>query len=387
MKLNLTWAFPAFLILMIACSKGQSNKITTTPPPNSNSSPLPNTVDKSDTLQVMAYNVLNYGDACQGSTGTLDSDFRTIVQYVQPDLLSCEKMYAFNPTPGAPGNLADEINNNVLNTAFPGRYAYAAPTNAANAGDMSVLFYNQKKLSFVSRRTLVVNITDFNLYKFYYNDPNLSITRDTTYLYVVVNHTQSGSNSTTRDQQVTQEMQAVRTEFGFLPNLVNMGDFNTASSLETGYQAIITSTDTATVMNDPPFSVEKAVQYPANWDVSPYLYAPYLTTSTRLSATLPNSCGTSGGAKSWYDHIFISPWLVKGSNYIQYLPGSYRTIGNDGQRLGVDINSKSPVPNTSAPDTVIQALWQFSNKYPITIRLVVKANRNAYSPADPVEEN
>jgi hypothetical protein len=387
MKWNPIWVFLVFLILMVACSKGHSNNTITTPPPNSNTPPLSNTIDKSDTLQVMAYNVLNYGDDCQGSTSTLDGYFRTIIQYVQPDLLSCEKMYVFAPAPGATGNLADEITNNVLNAAFPGRYAYAAPTNAANAGDMSVLFYNQQKLSFVSRRTLVVNITDFNLYKFYYNDPNLSITRDTTYLYVVVNHTQSGSSSSSRDQQVTQEMQALRNEFGFLPNLVNMGDFNTRSSLEAGYQAIVTSTDTSTVMNDPPFSVDKAIQYPANWDVSPYLYLPYLTTSTRLSATLPNSCGTSGGAKSWYDHIFVSPWLVKGSNYIQYLPGSYRTIGNDGQRLGVDINSASPVTNSSAPDAVIQALWQFSNKYPIAIRLVIKANRNAYSPADPIEKN
>jgi hypothetical protein len=396
MKLNTTWfptrafspyLFSALLFLIVACSKGKANNIIARPPINSNTPPLPNTVDKSDTLQVMAYNVLNYGDDCQGSTSALDVNFKTIIQYVQPDLLSCEKMYVFDPTPGATGNLADDINNNVLNAAFPGHYAYAAPTNAANAGDMSVLFYNQQKLSFVSRRTLVVNVTDFNLYKFYYNDPNLSITRDTTWLYVVVNHTQSGSNSAIRDQQVTREMQAIRNEFGFLPNLINMGDFNTRSSQEAGYQAIVTFPDTTSVMNDPPFSVEKTVQYPANWDGSPNLYAPYLTTSTRLSATLPNSCGTSGGAKSWYDHIFISPWLVKSSNYIQYMPGSYRTIGNDGQRLGVDINSQSPAVNTSAPAPVIQALWQFSNKYPVTIRLVVKANRNAYSPADPVEQN
>ena len=62
------------------------------------STPLANTIAKNDTINVMAYNVLNYGDGCQGSTNTLDSLFKIIIQYTQPDLLSCEKMAAFNST-------------------------------------------------------------------------------------------------------------------------------------------------------------------------------------------------------------------------------------------------------------------------------------------------
>jgi len=58
---------------------------------------LPNTIDKTDTVKVMAYNVLNYGDGCQGTSKKLNGYFKTIIQYVQPDLLSCEKMDAFSP--------------------------------------------------------------------------------------------------------------------------------------------------------------------------------------------------------------------------------------------------------------------------------------------------
>ncbi|WP_040626793.1 hypothetical protein [Mucilaginibacter paludis] len=129
------------------------------------------------------------------------------------------------------------------------------------------------------------------------------------------------------------------------------------------------------------------MQYPTDWDSNPASFKPYLTTSTRLSASIPNTCGTSGGAKSWYDHIFISPWLVKGANYIQYIPNSYQTVGNDGQRLGVDVNATTPVVNTSAPANVIDALFNFSNKYPITIKLLVKVNRTGGSLADPAERN
>ncbi len=391
MKINVAVAFfIAAICFLVGCSKKAQNppKTTTTTPtgPVIIPPPLANTVDKTDTIKVMAYNVLNYGNGCQGSLTTLDGYFKTIIQYAQPDLLSCEKMNTFPVSPGLPGNLADNITDSVLNAAFPNRYAYATPTDASG-GNMSVLFYNKQKLTFVKTETLYQYITDFDLYKLYYNDPNLAITHDTTYLYVVVNHTQSGTPSTTRDQQVSTYMAALRAKFGYFPNLINMGDFNTANSYEAGYQTIITSTDTTKRMYDPPFYPDHTVTYPAEWENNAGGYAAELTTSTRALATVPNTCGTSGGAKSWYEHIFISPWLVRGSNYISYIPNSYTTIGNDGKRMGVDITSASPQVNSSAPAAVINALFQFSNKYPVSIKLLVKANRNAYSIADPAEKN
>jgi len=334
----------------------------------------------------MAYNVLGYGDGCQGSTATLNGYLKTIVQYVQPDLFSCEKMGAFVPSSALPANFAIDITTNALNAVFPGVYNYATPTNLTGADNMSVLFYNQKKLTFVKTETIEAYLTDFNLYKLYYNDPNLTITHDTTFIYVLVNHTQSGT-STTRDLQVSTYMQTLRAKFAYLPNLINMGDFNTASSYEAGYQSVITSADSSTMMSDPPFSPDQSVKYPAQWETASNVYASYLTTTTRALANVPNTCGTSGGAKSWYDHIFISPWLVKGTNYMQYIPNSYKTIGNDGNRIGVDINSATPVINSSVPAAVVNALFQFSNKYPVTIKLLVKANRNAYSTPDPIEKN
>jgi hypothetical protein len=383
--------FMAGIFFWAACSKTPVSKpvtkITTPTGPVVIPQPLPNTVDKTDTLKVMAYNVLNYGDLCQGSISTLNGYFKTIIQYAQPDLLSCEKMNAFPITSSYPVNLADNITDSVLNADFPNRYAYAMPTDVSGGSDMSVLFYNKQKLTFVKTETLYQYITDFDLYKLYYNDPNLNITHDTTYLYVVVNHTQSGTPSTTRDMQVSTYMASLRSKFAYFPNLINMGDFNTANSYEAGYQSVITATDSTQRMSDPPFYPDQIVKYPAEWEDNSSVYASQLTTTTRALATVPNSCGTSGGAKSWYDHIFISPWLVKGTNYMQYISNSYTTIGNDGKRIGVDINSPTPQVNTSAPAAVINALFQFSNKYPVSIKLLIKANRNAYSIADPSEKN
>jgi hypothetical protein len=386
MKINTLFVLCAGLIFGSACSKpAKTNPVVT--PVTVMPGPLPNTVDKTDTLNVMAYNVLTYGNGCQGSVDTLNGYLKTIIQYIQPDLFSFEKMAAFDPASAQPGNLAADINNNALNVVSPGKYAYATPTNLSRATDMAVLFYNKQKLTYVKTETLEANVTDFDLYKLYYNDPNLSITHDTTFIYALINHTQSGSSSTIRDIQVSTEMQDLRTKFAYLPNLVNMGDFNTHNSYEQGYQSIIASTDTATKMSDPPFFPDKSVSYPAEWENNTALFGPFLTTTTRALATVPNTCGTGDGAKSWYDHIFISPWLVNGSNYMKYIPNSYKAVGNDGHRMGVDINNPTPVTNTSAPAQVLNALFQFSDKYPITIKLVVKANRNAYSIADPKERN
>ncbi|MDB5139895.1 MAG: hypothetical protein JWR12_1811 [Mucilaginibacter sp.] len=69
---------------------------------------------------------------------------------------------------------------------------------------------------------------------------------------------------------------------------------------------------------------------------------------------------------------------------MSYVHNSYQSVGNDGNRMGKDINSTNPV-NASAPAAVLNALWQFSNKYPVSLKLSVKANRTGGSIADPVE--
>ena len=68
---------------------------------------------------------------------------------------------------------------------------------------------------------------------------------------------------------------------------------------------------------------------------------------------------------------------------MSYIAHSYQSVGNDGDRLGVSINSNVPAVNMSAPADVLNALFRFSDKYPVMLNLEVKANRNAISPKDP----
>ena len=189
-------------------------------------------------------------------------------------------------------------------------------------------------------------------------------------------------NDEVRGVQISEVMRHTKEHFTRLPNLINMGDFNVRGSEEPFYQTLTDPEDTNFRFFDPPFFPDHKLKYPANWNHDP-AYSSYFTTSTRESASVPNPCGTGGGGKNWYDHIFLSSWIVNNINYMRYIPNSYRTIGNDGQRLRVSINNNNGHANTSAPQEVIDALYQMSNKYPVMVDLEVSFNSQGTSVPDP----
>jgi hypothetical protein len=341
-----------------------------------------------DTLKVMTYNVLYYGNGCQGPNSYYHNYLKTITGYAQPDVLSLVKLASI-PVSGedkygsAPPGFGDSILQFALNAENSGKYAYCPFTNNARSTNMCMLFYNQKKLGFVSIVSSYTNQIDFNTYKLYYKDPNLEKTHDTTFLYFTLNHDKSGDDmEQVRGQQIIGEMHGVQQHFHHLPNMINLGDFNARNSGEMFYQELIAPNDTGFRFFDPPFYPDHALTYPANWDHNA-AFSKYLTTATRESGEVPNSCGTGGGAKNWYDHIFISPWISGNVNYVRYIPNSYKTIGNDGQRFKVGINNANAHQNSSCPPEVIDALYRMSNKYPVMISLEVTSNLQGISPTDP----
>jgi len=228
-------------------------------------------------------------------------------------------------------------------------------------------------------------MTDFDTYKLYYKSPDLATTHDTIFLYVTLNHDNSGtsgSSATTRAEQIAGEMAQIETHFTTLPNMINMGDFNTHTSTEACYQTLVAPTNLNYRYYDPPFYPDATFSYPADWDDNPATYAPCLTVSTRESSTVPNSCsGDNNGGKSWYDHIFLSANIINNANKISYIPHSFRVIGNDGNRVGVSANAGT---NTSAPAAVVNDVFQMSEHYPITLDLLVNTTDNAVAtaPAD-----
>ncbi len=349
---------------------------------------------QNDTLRVMVQNVLHFGDGCQGTLDFLNSQLEKEVHYVNPDLIGLDKVQAIklsssDPYGISPTWFADSIIWGGLDVAFPGRYAYCTLTDYSDAtdNDMSVLFYNQNKISFLKVRPLYIGEEDIDLYSLYYKDPNLNTTHDTTYLYVVLCHTISGSSSTGRDGQATQVIDSLKKFFTNLPNCIYMGDFNTHNSTEPGYELIAQTADTSFLFYDPPFYPDNKLVYPIDWTTNPSQAAAELTTCTRSTAN-PNSCGNTGGGYSWFDHIFLSRSVVNNYDYIKYIPNSWKSLGNDGNRVGLNINdSTTHGKNLSAPSSVINAEWQFSDKYPVTVELGITYNTHVNTGASKIQDN
>jgi hypothetical protein len=336
-----------------------------------------------DTLRVMAYNVLGFGSPntlynCQAPVQAdmppLYADLKAIVQYANPDIIGLDKMQCISASVNDFNGISsfyfpDSVLANSLNAAFPNRYSWCPFTDLSlcHEGFSNLLFYDQKKLVYLSTTPLTWEQEDIDLYKFYYNEWFGGAITDTTYLYVILCHTLDASvTDTGEDEADSAVMNKVRTLFTHTPNLIYMGDFNTHESTNPGYEYITQTTDTNYVMNDPPFHPDAHLTYPQIWHSGNSDQA-YFTTTTRED-TLPNACGTTGGAKDWYDHILLSPWIVDGTDNIVYVRNSYKTIGNDGARAGISVNTGT---NTSAPSNVINALYNFSDKYPVEVTLSV----------------
>jgi hypothetical protein len=330
----------------------------------------------------MAYNVLGFGtpnfsNNCQAPTQAsmpaLYTDLKSIVQFANPDILGLDKMQCVQTSPTDIYGISsyyfpDSVIINSLDAAYPGRYAYCPLTDLSRciATSSQVVFYDQNKLGYLSTYVMYYGQEDFDMFKLYYKQWFRTPT-DTTYLYVILCHTISnGTIDTGRDGEDSTVMNNVRAMFTHTPNLIYMGDFNTRTSTEQGYEYITQTSDTNYILHDPPFYPDAHLTYPDNWN-SGNADQAYFTTTTRETAE-PNSCGTTGGAKDWYDHILLSPWLVNGTDNIRYVRNSYTTIGNDGSRAGISVNTGT---NTSAPADVINALYNFSDKYPVEVTLAV----------------
>ncbi len=321
-----------------------------------------------DIIKIMSYNVLKYGDGCQGSAMQLHGYLKTIISYTDPDILGLVKVEAIASAPAmkgkAPKGFEDSILTYALNSTHIGKYTVCPFTNAAKDNNQTLLFYNKNKFGFDSYSTIVTDLTDINMYKLYYQDHEALRKHDTAFLYIILVHTASGDEAADRDRQMAELMSGLRKQFPTLPDIFIMGDFNLRKTNEQGYQVLTNNAEKKYCFKDPPFAIDSKVSYPANWDKHPEKFAEFLSTSTRLNENDPNNCGTGGGAKDWYDHILISPSLANSSNFYYYIPGSYRTIGNDGNRIDKSVNDK---PNLSAPTEVLNALFQMSNKYPVMI--------------------
>jgi hypothetical protein len=131
-------------------------------------------------------------------------------------------------------------------------------------------------------------------------------------------------------------------------NILLMGDLNTYSSNETGFQTLVAGNTFR--FEDPATSI-------GNWHNNSS-YASLHTQSTRTSGT----CHSGGGLDDRFDMILCSESLTEGDERITYAPNTYIVVGNDGNHFNNAVNSGT---NYSVGSATLSALYLLSDHLPV----------------------
>lgn len=311
-----------------------------------------------DTVTVMTYNLLFYGaNTSFCTTGnnnlqTKNGHLRTIVSHVQPDIIGVQEMAS---------NVGTTLTflNEVLNFGGVNRWARANFVNTTSSNIISILYYDINKFGIASQQPIQTSLRDIMYYRLFYKE--IPPAGDTIFLNVAVMHLKAGSSTSDVSQRggETLAMMNFLNAQNLRGNLVVMGDFNTNSSNEPAYVNMISYSNADIRLLDP-------VNRSGTW-WNNVAFADLHTQSTRVTS---DGCKSGGGLDDRYDQILINEFVRADSARVRYIPGSYKAIGNDGQRFKGNLNTPF---NGSAPTNVITALYEASDHLPVVLKLRINA--------------
>ncbi len=311
-----------------------------------------------DTLRVMTYNLLNYGNIttyCTTSNNSfLDKEqpLKRVVEYVNPDIFGVVEL-------GSNSFVQQRLLDSVMNANQPGKYKMATYMNQSGSDLISMIYYNSEKMALHSQFSINQEVRDIVLYRLYYRSPDLATTADTAFLNCIVAHLKAGSTSADQQSRATMTSNAMQwiENHGGTGNYLFMGDFNVQSSSEQSYQNLTNYANSSLRFKDP-------INKTGTWNNNSSM-AAYHTQSTHTSS---NGCASTGGMDDRFDFILASQKVMDGTDHYRYISGSYKVIGNDGNHYNQAINSGG---NSSAPASIISDLYQLSDHLPIILDLEV----------------
>lgn len=318
-----------------------------------------------DTLSVMHYNLMYYGNTGGSSVGcnntnnnpfTKSAQIRTIVAHYRPDIFTCNEI-------GNNNIFVNFIRDSVMTAAGYATFSSGTYTNNAGSTIVNGLFFNNQKLALRSQQVIAHSLRDINLYRLYYRDPLLSIGADTSFISLIVIHMKAGSTSadqTIRLQQADEIMNTLNT-INVSGNYLLCGDLNIQSSGETSFQRLVNFTQ------NPKMQFFDPLNLPGFYNNN----GTFALVHTQSTVATGDGCKASGGLDDRFDFILVSRFVMQDSAGYRYIPGSYQACGQDGQRFNKSLNDPTPA-NTSVPAAVLTALSNASDHLPVLLRLQVK---------------
>ncbi len=309
-----------------------------------------------DTLRIMQYNLLMYGNnfgGCTSSNNNIDNKnayLHTIVNYVKPDILTVNEIYK---TP----YYHQYLLANALNIGGVGYFQMGNPPNYSGSPTVNQIFYNSEKLTMQSNVAIETSVRDIDIFKLKYNNSQSNI-----FLNCAVAHLKAGNESSDESERAseTNKLMTYLSNGNATGNYLMMGDFNVYTASEQAFQNLLFYQNVSVRFYDP-------VNKIGSWNGNSY-YASVQTQSTHTSG----GCPSGGGLDDRFDFILASDEVINGTDKMKYLNGSYHAVGQDGEHFNKSLLA-SP-SNTTVPSDVLNALYEMSDHLPVVIELLVGDN-------------
>ena len=318
-----------------------------------------------DTLTVMQYNLLYYGNHQSGfadcfetnnNTQRKDECIRTIVNYVKPDIFTvCEF--------GATQALQTDFLRHNLNINGANYWQSDNIINYANSNIINHIFYDSRKMGLKKHVALRTNPRDTDVYELYLKTPSLAA-GDTTKLVCIVAHPKAGMGYEGQRRALMQIAMDYVNQHYPTDNVLIMGDFNMYGASESGYRLLTqTYSNPSICFMDPLANVGGVGEWTSNNQ-----FTAFHTQSTR---SYSDECFSSGGLDDRFDFILMADEIAFSYNHMRYVQGSYHAVGNDGRHFNMSVNQGN---NTAVSTEVADALFDGSDHLPVTMKIAVDAH-------------
>lgn len=316
-----------------------------------------------DTLTVMQYNLLNYGNYNSGfaecfetnnNTQRKDECIRTIVNYVKPDIFTvCEF--------GATQALQNAFISHNLNINGANYWQSDNIINYAGSNIINHIFYDSRKMGLKKHVALRTNPRDSDVYELYLKTPSLAA-GDTIKLVCIVAHPKAGQGyEASRRAQMQIAMDYVNQHYP-TDNVLIMGDFNMYGASESGYRLLTQTYSNPNICFVDPVGMAGVGEWNNNSQ-----FAPFHTQSTR---SYSDECFSPGGLDDRFDFILMADEIKFSYNHLRYVNNSYKAVGNDGHHFNMSVDQGY---NSSVPAAVAEALFDASDHLPVTMKIAVDA--------------
>ncbi|MEZ5083738.1 MAG: hypothetical protein R2750_09850 [Bacteroidales bacterium] len=242
-----------------------------------------------DTIRLMHYNLLNYGNYFSGCTSTNNNVndkneyLKVIVDYVKPDIITVNEI-------SDDEFYHDLILTDVLNIGGINYFTRPYLPNSSNSPIMNQVYYNTQKFTLLGNTALPTNYRDIDVLKF---RVNTSGNVEDIFLNCAVAHLKAGDEPEERGYEVNQLMNYLNNSSA-AGNYTFSGDFNIYTASEPAFQNMLYYPNAAVRFYDP-------VNQIGSWNSNSY-FAGVHTQSTHTSS----NCASGGGMDDRFDFILIS---------------------------------------------------------------------------------